>query len=63
MKVEVDVLRSPSLIVLMGSVPRSRYGLCGRKAAFNLCPPRAQELGESRGRGRPGFPVPKYSSL
>ena len=49
-KVEVAVLVRP--------VPKSHYGLCGRKAAFeedtNI---RAQELCESRG-GRPGLPVP-----
>ena len=56
MKVEVGVLGFP--------VPNSQYGLCGRKATLNLnldsivyCV-RAQELRESRRRGRPGLPVP-----
>ena len=49
MKVEVDVLGSPSLIVLMVSVDvHSNTG---------TWPLRAQELCESRG-GRPGLPVP-----
>ena len=52
MKVEVDVLGSPSLI--------SPYGLCGRKATIELGYYRAQELCESRG-GRPGLPVPDKS--
>ena len=40
-------------------VPNSPYGLCGRKATFNLKLEtlRAQELCESQG-GRPGLPVP-----
>ena len=52
MKVEVDVLGSPSLI--------SPYGLCGRKATIELSYYRAQELCESRG-GRPGLPAPAKS--
>ena len=47
---EVAVQGSPSLAV-------QAYGLCGRKATFNLFSVRAQELCESRG-GRPGLPVP-----
>ena len=41
-------------------VPKSPYGLCGRKATLNsnhALSERAQELCESRG-GRPGLPVP-----
>ena len=52
MKGEMDVLGSPSLIVLIN-------GLCGRKATLNkrLDSSRAQALRESRG-GRPGLPIP-----
>ena len=38
-------------------VPNSPYGLCGRKATFNVFSVRAQELCERRG-GCPGLPVP-----
>ena len=64
MKVGVTVLGSLSLTVPAVSVdikqhwtpvPKSPYGLCGRKATLNC--QRAQELCESRG-GRPGLPVP-----
>ena len=47
MKVEVEILGSPSLIVLMVSVDVEQH----------LKKLRAQELCESRG-GRPGLPVP-----
>ena len=45
-KVEVDVLGSPSLIVLMVSLDVNQHNIC-----------QAQVLCESRG-GRPGLPVP-----
>ena len=49
MKVEVDVLGSPS--------QNSPYGFCGRKATLNRRDTlRAKELCESRG-GRPGLRV------
>ena len=49
MKVEVDVLSSPSLTVLMVSVDVKRHSEDDRN--------RAQELCERRG-GHPGLPVP-----
>ena len=52
MKVEVDVLGSPSLTVLMVSVDVQQ---CGRTAALNSAKLRARDLCESRG-GRPGLP-------
>ena len=51
MKVEVDVLGSPSLIVLMVSVDVKQHKT---RTAREF---RVQELCESRG-GRPGLPVP-----
>ena len=50
MKVEVDVLGSPSLIILTVSVDVKQHSTKTRKY-------RAQELCESRG-GRSGLPVP-----
>ena len=47
MKIEEDVLGSPSL--------NSPYGLCGRKATLNLN--RAQDQCESRGAVRPEWSV------
>ena len=53
MKVEVAVLRSPSLIILMVSVHVKQHSTNNNEDVVS----RAQELCESRG-GRPGFSVP-----